>query len=109
MQRVFGKWTAVAAAVALGAVLSTATGLAQGRQGGGGRQGGAAPAAAPAGGGGMDNVQIEALFVQGNVWMLTGGGFNAAASIGPDGVLIVDTMVAPLGEKLLAKIREIAP
>jgi len=91
----FKTWGAVAAAVALGAMLSTATGMAQG---------GAAPApAAP----NMDNVQVEAFHVQGNVWLFTGGGFNSVVSIGTDGVLVVDTMVTALGPKLLAKIREV--
>jgi cyclase len=108
MKRTFKTWGVVCAAIAMGAVLSTVDGLAQGQ----GRQGGAAPAA-PAGGrqGGaapnMDNVQISALKVQGNVWMLTGGGFNAAISVGDDGILVVDTMVAPLADKLLAKIKEV--
>lgn len=97
MNRKMGTWGVVGAAIALGAVLSTATGLAQARQGG-------APPQAP----NMDNVQINALHVQGNVWMLTGGGFNAAMSVGSDGVMLVDTMLAPLGDKLLAKVREIS-
>ncbi len=101
MNKTLKTWSAVAAAVALGAVLSTATGLAQGRQGG------AAPAPAAAGAPNMDNVQVNALFVQGNVWLLTAGGFNSVVSIGNDGILVVDTMIAPLGEKLLAKIKEI--
>jgi glyoxylase-like metal-dependent hydrolase (beta-lactamase superfamily II) len=95
-----GTWGAVAAAVALGAVLSTATGLAQGRQGG-------APPAAAAGQPNMDSVQVSALRVQGNIWLLTAGGFNSVVSIGEDGILVVDTMLAPLGDKLLAKIKEI--
>jgi len=102
MKRTFGTWGIVAAAVAMGAVLSTATGLAQGQ----GRQGGAPAAAAPAQPN-FDNVQIEALHVQGNIWMLTGGGFNSAISVGPDGIMVVDTMLAPLSQKLLAKIREV--
>jgi cyclase len=97
IKRTFGTWGVVGAAIALGAVLSTATGLAQARQGG------AAPPAQP----NMDNVQINALHVQGNIWMLTGGGFNSAVSVGDDGILVVDTMLAPLGDKLLAKIKEI--
>ncbi len=100
MKQLRSTWGVVGVAIAMGAALSTAVGLAQGRQGG------AAPAAAA--GPDMSNVQVNALKVQGNVWMLTGGGFNSAVSVGPDGVLVVDTMVAPLGEKLLAKVREIS-
>ena len=104
MKRTFKTWGIVCAAIAMGAVLSTATGLAQARQGGApGQQGGAAPPAAP----NMDNVQINALHVQGNVWMLTGGGFNAAISVGNDGLLVVATRLAPLADKLLAQIKEV--
>jgi glyoxylase-like metal-dependent hydrolase (beta-lactamase superfamily II) len=94
MKRTVRTWGIVCAAIAIGAMLSTVTGLAQG----------AAPAPAQPN---MDNVQVNALHVQGNIWMLTGGGFNAAISVGDDGILVVDTMVAPLAEKLLAKIREV--
>src|SRR5688500_334238 len=67
-----------------------------GRQGGagaaGGRQGGAPN---------FDNVQIETLHVQGNVYMATSGQFNAAFSVGDDGVLVVDTLLEPLADKFL--------
>lgn len=99
MKRTFGTWGVVCAAMALGAVLSTATGLAQQ----GARAGGPPPAAPN-----MDNVQINAQHVQGNVWMLTGGGFNSVISVGSDGVLVVDTMLQPLGDKLVAKIKEVS-
>lgn len=92
-KRTFGMWGAGAVLV-VGVTLS-----ALGAQP---RQSGARPQAPN-----FDNVQINALHVQGNVWMLTGGGFNVAMSVGSDGILLVDSMVAPLGEKLLAKVREI--
>jgi glyoxylase-like metal-dependent hydrolase (beta-lactamase superfamily II) len=57
---------------------------------------------------GFDNVEIKSLQVQGNVWMLVGGPFNAAVQIGNDGVLVVDTMIGPLGDKLLAEIKRLA-
>jgi glyoxylase-like metal-dependent hydrolase (beta-lactamase superfamily II) len=56
----------------------------------------------------FDNVQVHSLHVQGNVWMLVAGPFNAAVSIGDDGVLVVDTMVEPLADKFLAEIRKLA-
>ena len=56
----------------------------------------------------VDNVQVHSLHVQGNVWMLVGGPFNAAISIGDDGVLVVDTMVEPLADKFLVEIRRLA-
>lgn len=57
----------------------------------------------------VDNVEIQSYHVQGNIWMLIGGPFNAAVSIGGDGVLVVDTMVEPLAEKLVAEIKRLAP
>jgi cyclase len=56
----------------------------------------------------FSNVEIHSLHVQGNVWMLVGGPFNAAVSIGNDGVLIVDTMVEPLADRLLAEVKKLA-
>jgi glyoxylase-like metal-dependent hydrolase (beta-lactamase superfamily II) len=53
-------------------------------------------------------IEIRSFHVQGNVWMLVGGPFNAAVSIGDDGVLVVDTMVEPLAEKFLAEIKNLA-
>jgi cyclase len=58
--------------------------------------------------GNFDKVEIQSLQVQGNVWMLVGGPFNAAVQIGDDGVLVVDTMVEPLADKLLAAIKMLA-
>ncbi|HEU4690706.1 MAG TPA: MBL fold metallo-hydrolase, partial [Vicinamibacterales bacterium] len=59
------------------------------------------PAPAP------DN-EVHALHVQGNVWMLTGGGVNAAVQIGSEGVLVVDTMSAGLADKLVAEVKKLA-
>ena len=52
--------------------------------------------------------EVHAMHVQGSVWMLAGLSGNTAVSIGSDGVLVVDTMTAPLADKLLAEIRKIA-
>ena len=57
---------------------------------------------------GFDNVEIKSLHVQGNVWMLVGGPFNAAVQIGDEGVLVVDTMVEPLADKMLAEVKRLA-
>lgn len=46
--------------------------------------------------------------VQGNVWLINAGFVNAAAQIGDDGVLVVDTGTGALGEKILAEIRRLA-
>ena len=100
--------TSVICVVAIAMFLGTA-GRAQ--------QGGAAPGrAAGAGAAGrqggaqqnFDNVQVRSLHVQGNVWMINGGLVNAAIQVGDEGVLVVDTMVEPLADKLLAEIRKIA-
>src|SRR5688572_9962401 len=69
------------------------------------RAGGAPPANTNA----MANVEVKSFHVQGNVWLVTGGGFNSTVQIGDDGVLVVDTLVEPLAEKLIAEIRRIAP
>ena len=54
------------------------------------------------------NVEVQTLHVQGNVYMAVGGPFNAAFSVGDDGVLVVDTMVEPLADKLIEAIRKVA-
>jgi cyclase len=84
-------------------LLASGRPLAQGA-GAQGRQGGAAPA-----NNAVANAEVKSLHVQGNVWLLTGGGFNSTVQIGDDGVLVVDTLVEPLAEKLIAEIRRIAP
>ena len=58
---------------------------------------------------GPAGAEVKSFHVQGNVWLLTGGGFNSAVQIGDDGVLVVDTLVEPLAEKLIAEIRRLAP
>jgi cyclase len=57
----------------------------------------------------LSNVEIHALPVQGNVYMLVGAGANITVQTGPDGVLIVDTEYAPLADKILAAIKKISP
>ena len=56
----------------------------------------------------FSSIEMHSLHVQGNVWMIVGGPFNAAVSIGNDGVLVVDTMAEPLADKFLAEIRKLA-
>ena len=93
-QSKFITLTAVLAAV----LLAGTFGLAQAPQG---RQGGAGPANANA-----DGVQ-EAL-IQGNVHLLTAGGFNAAFSVGPDGVVVADTLPAQYAPQTVAAIRRVS-
>ena len=56
----------------------------------------------------FDNVNIEVLPVQGNVYMLAGGGGNITLQIGKSGVLLVDTQFAPLTNKILVAIRKLS-
>jgi glyoxylase-like metal-dependent hydrolase (beta-lactamase superfamily II) len=58
--------------------------------------------ATPAGAG-VDVVRV--LPIKGNIWMLTEGSVNVVASIGKDGVLLVDTGSAAMSEKLLAALQ----
>ena len=53
----------------------------------------------------FDNVQMQVLRVQGNVYMIVGAGGNTTVQAGDTGVLVVDTQFAPLSAKLLAAIR----
>jgi cyclase len=52
--------------------------------------------------------EVHVLPVQGNVYMLIVDGYNVAASIGQDGVLMVNTGPAPMTEKLQAAINQLA-
>ncbi len=51
---------------------------------------------------------IEVLHVRENIYMLVGAGGNVTASIGPDGILLVDTGLAQNAQKLLAAIQQTA-
>jgi glyoxylase-like metal-dependent hydrolase (beta-lactamase superfamily II) len=52
--------------------------------------------------------QVETLPVQGNVHLLAGAGGNIAAQIGETGVLLVDTGVAQMSDKVLAAVRKLS-
>ena len=52
-------------------------------------------------------VQIKASKVSGNIYMLEGQGGNIAASIGEDGVVIVDDEFAPLADKIQASLKSL--
>lgn len=53
------------------------------------------------------NAAIDILPVQHNVYMLVGPVGNTTVQIGDDGVLVVDTQYAELGEKILGAIRSL--
>jgi glyoxylase-like metal-dependent hydrolase (beta-lactamase superfamily II) len=55
-----------------------------------------------------DDGEIHVLPVQGNVYMLVGGGGNTTVQAGKDGVLVVDTKQAAQADKLIAAIRGIS-
>jgi len=79
----------VAAAVIVGAVLAIGSGaVAQQNQN-------------------FDDVQIDAVRVRDNVYMLVGAGGNTTIFFGPEGVMVVDTQFAPLSTKILGAIRAV--
>jgi cyclase len=51
---------------------------------------------------------INILPVRGNLYMVVGAGGNVAASIGRDGVLMVDTGTAQMADKLLNAVQQLA-
>jgi cyclase len=55
----------------------------------------------------FSKVQIKATKVSGNIYMLEGAGGNIAASIGEDGIVIVDDQFAPLADKIQAALKEL--
>jgi glyoxylase-like metal-dependent hydrolase (beta-lactamase superfamily II) len=57
----------------------------------------------------FDNVELHLFPVQGNVYMMVGAGGNIAVQVGSDGVLLVDTMFAPLAPRIAAEIKKISP
>jgi len=52
--------------------------------------------------------EIQTLKVQGNIYLLTGAGANIAVQIGDTGVLVVDTGVAEMGDKVVAAIKKLS-
>ena len=55
----------------------------------------------------FDRVQITAIPVTDNIYMLQGSGGNIGVSIGEDGTFIVDDQFAPLTDKIIAAIAEL--
>jgi cyclase len=50
-------------------------------------------------------VQIKVTKISGNIYMLEGEGGNIAASVGEDGIVIVDDQFAPLADKIQAALK----
>jgi cyclase len=55
----------------------------------------------------FSKVQIKVSKVSGNIYMLEGAGGNIAASVGEDGIVIVDDQFAPLADKIQAALKNI--
>src|SRR5213079_1650972 len=55
----------------------------------------------------FSKVEIKATKVSGNIYMLEGQGGNIAASVGEDGIVIVDDEFAPLAEKIQAALKNL--
>ena len=53
----------------------------------------------------FNKVQITVTKVAGNVYMLQGEGGNIGASVGEDGIVVVDDQYAPLAEKIQAALK----
>ncbi len=54
------------------------------------------------------NGEIHVLPVQGQIYMLVGDGGNVTVQVGKEGVLLVDTGLAAMSDKLLAEIRKLS-
>lgn len=57
----------------------------------------------------FSKVEIKAIHVAKNIYMLQGAGGNIGVSVGPEGILIVDDQFAPLAEKIEAALKELNP
>ncbi|HSA93910.1 MAG TPA: MBL fold metallo-hydrolase [Terriglobales bacterium] len=55
-----------------------------------------------------EKVEIKAQPVAGGVYMLTGRGGNIGASVGEDGIVVVDDQYAPLAAKIQAALRSLS-
>jgi glyoxylase-like metal-dependent hydrolase (beta-lactamase superfamily II) len=51
--------------------------------------------------------EVHILPVRGNIYMLVGAGGNITVSVGEDGVLMVDTGLTNMTDKILATVRQI--
>lgn len=55
----------------------------------------------------FSKVEIKVTKVSGNIYLLEGAGGNIAASVGEDGIVIIDDQFAPLAEKIQAALKNI--
>ncbi len=57
----------------------------------------------------FSKVEVKATKVAGNVYVLTGSGGNIGATVGEDGISIVDDQFAPLAPKIHAALKQLSP
>ena len=55
----------------------------------------------------QSNPKVEIVPVRGHIYLLANAGGNITVSIGPDGVLLVDSGLAAMTDQVLAAIREL--
>src|SRR5947209_6546974 len=55
----------------------------------------------------FSKVEMKVTKVAGNIYMLEGAGGNIGASVGEDGIVVVDDQYAPLADKIQAALKEI--
>ena len=89
------KWAAVVGAIAVGSALALGSAAAQ-------------QASTPPPQQNFDNVQIDAVKVTDNIYMLVGAGGNVTVQFGSEGVLVVDTSYGPMSGKILAVIKQLS-
>ena len=65
------------------------------------------PIALPAQQEDFSKVEMKVTKVSGNIYMLEGAGGNIAASVGEDGIVIVDDEFAPLADKIQAALKNL--
>jgi len=56
----------------------------------------------------FSKVEIDAVQVRPNVYMLVGAGGNTTIQFGDEGVMVVDTQYAPMADKIIRAIRQVA-
>jgi cyclase len=56
----------------------------------------------------FSKVEVKATLVAGNIYLLQGAGGNIAASVGEDGIVLVDDEFAPLAGKIAAALKSLA-
>ena len=56
----------------------------------------------------MEDVKIEVIPVNENIYMLVGGGGNIGVSVGEDGVFMIDDKYAPMSSKIVEAVKTIS-